>query len=215
VTNDRLEGLRERKNRELRQRVAEASLKLYVENGYDGTSLAMIAAAAGISPRTFFTHFRSKDETLFWHNEETLRQLSAIIERQLSEAGPFDAVRAALLEFLSGHDLQRSIVLDQFLESNETLRTAKYAVFVEMETIVLRALQTLWPEPDLRTPLEIIAMMAVGTYRLSLETWRREGRRKRIEHYVNMGFAALQDSPFYRLLERPGQEERENVRAVS
>jgi AcrR family transcriptional regulator len=53
-------GLRARKRRETRQRIAETGLKLFVRKGYDATTLEAIAAAAGISARTFFYYFKTK-----------------------------------------------------------------------------------------------------------------------------------------------------------
>jgi aspartate aminotransferase-like enzyme len=46
------EGLRERKQRETRQRIAAVALRLFLADGYDSTTLEAIAAAAGISRRT-------------------------------------------------------------------------------------------------------------------------------------------------------------------
>ena len=58
------EGLRERKQRETRRRIAETGLKLFLANGYDATTLDAIAEAADISRRTFFSYFKSKEEIM-------------------------------------------------------------------------------------------------------------------------------------------------------
>ncbi|MBW4331752.1 TetR/AcrR family transcriptional regulator [Stakelama sp. CBK3Z-3] len=58
------ESLREGKRRETRRRIIETGLKLFVENGYEATTFDMIARAAGISRRTFFSYFKSKDDVL-------------------------------------------------------------------------------------------------------------------------------------------------------
>ena len=50
-------GPRERKRQQTLARIAEAGLKLFIENGYEATTLDAIAAAAGISRRTFFLLF--------------------------------------------------------------------------------------------------------------------------------------------------------------
>ncbi|MGE0394761.1 MAG: TetR/AcrR family transcriptional regulator, partial [Vicinamibacterales bacterium] len=64
------EGLRERKHRETRRRIADAGLRLFLDRGYDGTTVDAIAAEAGISRRTFFSYFKSKDEILAtWHDD--------------------------------------------------------------------------------------------------------------------------------------------------
>ncbi len=58
------QGVRERKRRETLQRITDAGIRLFVEKGYEATTLDEIAAAAGISRRTFFYYFKSKDEIL-------------------------------------------------------------------------------------------------------------------------------------------------------
>ena len=55
-----LEGRRERRRRELRERVLEATLALVAEQGFEATTVEQIAEAADIAPATFFNHFQSK-----------------------------------------------------------------------------------------------------------------------------------------------------------
>ncbi|MEV1202780.1 helix-turn-helix domain-containing protein, partial [Microbispora rosea] len=48
-----------------RGRLAKAALELYVERGYEQTTVAEIAKRAGLTERTFFRHFADKREVLF------------------------------------------------------------------------------------------------------------------------------------------------------
>ncbi|WP_291474176.1 TetR family transcriptional regulator [Corynebacterium sp.] len=55
-------GLRERKRRETRQRIEDCGTELILERGFDQVTLEEICEKAGISRRTFFNYFESKDQ---------------------------------------------------------------------------------------------------------------------------------------------------------
>ncbi|TMR92734.1 TetR/AcrR family transcriptional regulator [Nonomuraea basaltis] len=81
------ESRRERKKRLTRERIVMAALRLFEEQGYEQTTLAQIAAAADIDPKTFSAYFRGKDEVLFVDVERNFDvMLEAIAERRPHES---------------------------------------------------------------------------------------------------------------------------------
>src|SRR5215472_15054150 len=79
-----------------RGRLEQAAMELYVERGFEQTTVAEIAERAGLTERTFFRHFADKREVLFAGAgmlEEFL--VSAVAGAPVS-AAPIEAVAAAL-----------------------------------------------------------------------------------------------------------------------
>lgn len=91
-------GLRERKKTRTRAAIQDAALRLYLEQGYQETTVEQIAEAAEVSPATFFRYFPTKAETALYDRLDPLF-LEAFVQ-QPSELSLVAAVRAALHEVL-------------------------------------------------------------------------------------------------------------------
>jgi AcrR family transcriptional regulator len=99
---DRPEGLRERKKARTRASIREHALRLFREQGYQATTVEQIAAAAEVSPSTFFRYFPTKEDVVLQDDMDT-RMIEAL-ERQRAELGPLTAVRAATQEMFAGYN---------------------------------------------------------------------------------------------------------------
>ncbi len=86
-------GLRERKRQQTRRELIRAAMRLFEERGYEETTVAEIASAAGVSTKTFFNYFASKDEVLFPHLSRRIDAAVALIERR----GPDDQMAEVLV----------------------------------------------------------------------------------------------------------------------
>lgn len=58
-------GHRARKKQATRAAIESTALDLFAQQGYDETTLAQIAEAAGVAPRTIFSYFESKEDIVF------------------------------------------------------------------------------------------------------------------------------------------------------
>ncbi|GLW12596.1 hypothetical protein Misp01_77240 [Microtetraspora sp. NBRC 13810] len=94
-------GLRERKKRRTRQALVEAAVRLFEEKGYDGVTVAEIAAAAEVSTRTFFLHFQTKDDVLFANAAPRIDLGLQVIAERAGE--PMREVLGRAMEAMIGH----------------------------------------------------------------------------------------------------------------
>ncbi len=89
-------ALREQKKLAVRAAIVEAALDLFADQGFDDTTVAEVAARAGVSPATVARYFPAKESLLFAERDQRIPMLrQAIVDRPDGEA-PLDAVRAAL-----------------------------------------------------------------------------------------------------------------------
>lgn len=90
-------GLRERKKSETRAALSWAAIRLIVERGADNVLVEDIAAAAGVSPRTFNNYFSSKGEAVAARHLDRFRQFARdLVDRPAGEP-LWTAVRHAML----------------------------------------------------------------------------------------------------------------------
>src|SRR6202166_723318 len=179
------EGRRERKRLETLRRIAETGLKLLIAHGYEGTTWEAIAEAAGISRRTFFYYFKSKEEVLLaWEGSGFVEALRPAMLEESPHQAPLDAVRHCLLKLISRYETKESIIVDRLLRSTEALRARKQAIFIEMEEALFAAMRELWPQPQRRTTLRMVAMVSIGAMRLAVEDWRHAGAKRSLAEYL-------------------------------
>src|SRR5436190_7153919 len=87
-------GLRERKKQKTRWAIQEHALRLFAKQGYDATTVDQIAAAAEISPSTFFRYFRTKEDVVI--EDEYDNVMAGLALAAPPEVSPVEAMRQAI-----------------------------------------------------------------------------------------------------------------------
>ncbi len=90
-------GRREQRKRQTRAALLRAAEELFTARGYDEVTVAEIASRAGVSVKTLFQHFRSKEDLLFGEEDQTREQILAAIRNRDADQSPLDAVTHWLL----------------------------------------------------------------------------------------------------------------------
>jgi AcrR family transcriptional regulator len=89
-------GHRERKKQRTREQIVDAAFALFAQRGYQATTVAEIAAAADIAPRTFFAYFPSKEAVVFHDFDGLFASLKESIEARPEGVSAIDALRGWL-----------------------------------------------------------------------------------------------------------------------
>jgi len=84
-------GLRERKKQKTRWAIQEHALRLFAQQGYDATTVDQIAAAAEISPSTFFRYFKTKEDVVLEDEYDPI--LAELFAAEPDDRPPLAALR--------------------------------------------------------------------------------------------------------------------------
>jgi AcrR family transcriptional regulator len=177
------EGRREQRKQDTRRALEDAALRRFAQDGYDGTSVEVIAADAGVSARTFFRYFAGKDDVLDMGREARQAELRAVIHarRDLSDLA---VVREAVVVVSRGFEADRARLLlrQEAAMSSAVLRGKIFDTFVSWEYVVARELGGT-PEAD------VLAAVGIAIFRTAITRWLREGGS--LPDLVEAGFDAI------------------------
>jgi AcrR family transcriptional regulator len=184
------EGWRVRKRRQTRQRIADAGLRLFLEHGFETTTLDAIAEAAGIARRTFFHYFDSKEALLYIYEDEVEHSFRTALADIDTSIPPFESMALALRDMIASFGSERARKIDMVVHSTDALRACKQADYEQLESFMFSALAEKWPEPKDQLRLRLIAVVGISALRVAVDRWRLDASGS-LQDYVNESFAAL------------------------
>lgn len=188
-------GHRQQKRRATLTRIADAGLNLFLQQGYETTTLDQIADAAGISRRTFFHYFRSKEEVLLAHQGSGFSSsLQQEFLQQDPEQAPLVAACDCFCHLSTRYETPHSKAADRILRSTRALQLHKEAQLVRMEETLAQAMYQLWPEPSQRPILQLQAGFAVTILRIALEDWRSGDESQPLSYHIRGRFDAARQA---------------------
>ncbi|HVD14650.1 MAG TPA: TetR family transcriptional regulator [Actinomycetota bacterium] len=135
-------NLRARKKLLVRDVIEQIALGLFDRRGYDATTVEEIAADVGISPRTFFRYFPSKEDVVFAHHADALARLRNVLDERLRTGGSvIAAVRAAVLALREDADRRElEAARLRVIRVTPALTARRYALSVEYEAAIAAAI---------------------------------------------------------------------------
>ncbi|HUJ34117.1 MAG TPA: TetR family transcriptional regulator [Solirubrobacteraceae bacterium] len=178
-------GLRERKKQQTRDTIARAALRLFAERGYDETTLAEIAEAADVAPRTIFAYFESKEDILFSDESGYLNELKRMLDERPAGTTTVDALREFVGCMKSPNEDDK--LRKQVIMANPALQMKMRARHVQLEPMlagsIARDLGT--DRDDIRSML-IAASMKAAFESVSDRFFEAESGGEPITHEQSM-----------------------------
>lgn len=134
-------GRRARKKAETRDALIASAYALFRAHGFGATTMDEVAEHAGVSRRTAFRYFPTKEALVFPHRAERLARFTELLAPHEGER-PFDAVRRACLAFARDYEQQRDQLLAQYeiLMSEPALRGRELELDREYEDVLAQTL---------------------------------------------------------------------------
>jgi AcrR family transcriptional regulator len=199
-------SLRERKKLATRRGIRRVALELIAERGFSHVTVEDIAAAAEVSPRTFFNYFPSKEAVLFGADPGRAEEVRARLVHDLPGHSALEVLRLVLTDRARqlaaelaelGGDPARWAAQMKAAHADPQLRAAQASHMAQVESSFASALaERLGTDPDRDPYPMLLASAATAVLRSTMSFWASgggAGGAVPLEQLVDAAFQALAD----------------------
>jgi AcrR family transcriptional regulator len=169
-----------------RGRLEEAAMELFRDHGFDQTTVAEIAARAGLTERTFFRHFVDKRDVLFSGADTFHETFVRPIADAPSSLSPIETVTngleaaAAALESRRGRDYARR--RHAILQATPELRERELIKFASLSADIANRLR----RRGLGEPAaSLTAEVTIAVFRVAFDRWIEQSNRRALHELIH------------------------------
>jgi AcrR family transcriptional regulator len=183
-------GLRERKKRETRRAINLAALDLVEEKGFATVTTEEIATRAGVSARTFFNYFPSKEAAVIGTTAEELESYAEQLEEVRDGETPLDSLRRILAGMLAPASVDRELRARRrrILLGEPALAPALVGNNIRIENALTAALERrLGQAPGASLEPRVTVAVAIAAVRACIEH-QQAGGGGRLERNIDAAF---------------------------
>ncbi|WP_405449879.1 TetR/AcrR family transcriptional regulator [Streptomyces achromogenes] len=132
-------ALRDRMRQAMRAEVAEVAIRLFAEQGFDGTTVDRIAAEAGLSRASLFRHFGTKEDIVLGHLEGYGHALAEALAARPEGEPPWKALRRAFDVIIRDEEEspERTLKLLRMLCETPSLRARHWEKQLHWQTLLV------------------------------------------------------------------------------
>ena len=157
--------------------ITAVAMRLFLEQGFEQTTIDQIAATAGVSRRSFFRYFGTKEDIVLGDLASQGELVRDALEAVPPSVGPWDALRAAL-DAINALDIDRDVTLkiSKMMYRTPSLRARSIEKHLHWQSLLVPNIRTrLGIEPDDSTDpaAESIVASAIACLDVAGEIWTR------------------------------------------
>ena len=184
-------GLRERKQQQTRERLKRAAMALFLERGFEATTIDDIATAADVSRRSFFHYFASKEDVVAaWQEGAASALVAEVVARPVGET-MLTAAENAIAAAVKRIDPTEAAAMSRLKRDNPALHARDQLKYEKLERALADGLAQRAGRKSDRLKARLVAMIATGAMRVGGESWIGEGAREKPEAFVKRTFDAI------------------------
>jgi AcrR family transcriptional regulator len=182
-------GLRERKKARTKSAIQQHAMRLFHEQGYQATTIEQIAAAAEVSPSTFFRYFPTKEDVVLYDALDPM--LLEAFRAQPAELSPIEALRGAMWAVfadLPAGEMAMQRERDALIRSVPELRARMLDVFAGNLQLIAEIVADRVGRPAGDLAVRTLAGAVIG---VAISTLYTAGEQGTIEDYLALMDAGL------------------------
>ena len=169
-------GRRERRKREVRERIFNVARELFTKQGFQSTIVDEIAELADVAPATFFNHFQSKQALLGLMTGEVFEYLHALTIEHLEGPGSSsEKLRSFIASAADGIAASRGVARDVLLEfmGSDATATGPHPYLQRLIAPFIALIEEGQRSGELREDYRaaFLAQMAVGMMNSAITSW--------------------------------------------
>ena len=186
------EGRRVRKRRQTRERIENAAMALFLQRGFDATTIEDITEAADVSKRSFFDYFPSKEEVVFAWQDSFADRLMAEIAARPAEESSVEAVEAAITTTVIASVDERGLALGELIRCTPALKARDQLKYAKLEQKLAEALLLRrGNDSEQRSRMRVLAAIVIGALRVGGELWQQRPAGASPQDFAHEIFAEL------------------------
>lgn len=175
-----------------RERLEQAALDLFLEQGFTETTVPQITARAGLTTRTFFRHFADKREVLFAGEELVPERVARLMAEAPPSLGPMELITEGLAptaaEIFEGRGLDYLLRRRAAIDAEPALHERQLRKFSLMSEALEQGFRDRGVD-DLTA--QLAAEIAVTTFRIAVTRWLNQHGDPDLPATINQTLAAM------------------------